>query len=47
MSHFNKAVGRKDKTHYFGVNDWPKFKEQAEKWRKLKIHKDNNEYVYT
>ena len=24
-----------------------KFKEQAEKWRQFKIHKDNNEYVYT
>ena len=24
-----------------------KFKEQAEKWSKLKIHKDNNEYEYT
>ena len=43
----NKPFGRKDKIHCFGVNGWPKFKEQAEKWSKLKIHKDNNEYVYT
>ena len=44
---FNKTFGRKDKIHCFGVNGWPKFKEQAEKWSKLKIHKDNNEYAYT
>ena len=43
----NKTFGRKDKIHCFGVNGWPKFKELAEKWSKLKIHKDNNEYVYT
>ena len=29
------------------VNGWLKFKEQAEKWSKLKIYKDNNEYVCT
>ena len=44
---YNKTLGRKDKIQCFGVNGWPKFKEQAEKWNKLKIHKDNNEYVYT
>ena len=27
---FNKTFGRKDKIHCFGVNGWPKFKEQAE-----------------
>ena len=43
----NKTFRRKDKVHCFGVNDLPKFKGQAEKWSKLKIHKDNNEYVYT
>ena len=41
----NKTFGKKDKIHSFGVNGWPKL--QAEKWSKLKIHKDNNEYVYT
>ena len=35
-----------DKTRCFGVNGWLKFKGQAEKWSRLKIHKDNNEYVY-
>ena len=29
------------------INGRPKFKEQAEKWRKLKINKDKNEYLYT
>ena len=43
----NKTFERKDKVHYFLVNGWPKFKEQAEKWSKLKVHEDNNEYVYT
>ena len=33
------------KVHSFGVNSRLKFKEQAEKWSKLKIHK-NNEYIY-
>ena len=42
-----KTFGRKDKIHCFGLNGWLKFKEQAEKWSKLKIHKDNNKYVYT
>ena len=42
---FNKTFGRKDKIHCFGVNGWSKLKEQSEKWGKLKIHKDNNEYV--
>ena len=42
----NKTFRRKDKIHCFGVNGWPKFKEQAEKWSKLKIDKDNNEYVF-
>ena len=44
---YNKTFERKDKFHRFGVNDWPKFTEQVEKWSKLKINKDNNEYVYT
>ena len=39
----NKVFGRKNKIHCFGVNGWLKFKEQAEKWSKRKIHKDNNE----
>ena len=43
----NKTFRRKGKTHCFGVNGWSKFKEQAEKRNKLKIDKDNNEYVYT
>ena len=42
----NKTFRRKDKIHCLGVNGWPKFKEQAEKWSKLKIDKDNNEYVF-
>ena len=33
------------KVHSFGVNSRLKFKEQAERWSKLKIHK-NNEYIY-
>ena len=37
----NKTVERKDKIHCFGVNDWPKSKEQAEKSSKFKIHKDS------
>ena len=44
---WNKTFRRKDKTHCFGVNSWPKFKEQTEKWSKLKIHKDQNQYVHT
>ena len=43
----NKTFGRKDKIHCFGVNGCPKFKKQAEKWSKLKTHKDDNEYVHT
>ena len=43
----NKTFVRKDKIHCFGVNGWSNFKVLAEKWSKLKIHKDNNEYVYT
>ena len=43
----HKTFGRKNKIHCFGVNGRPKFKEQAEKWSKLKIHKNNNEYVCT
>ena len=39
--------GRKNKIHCFVVNSRSKVKEQAEKWSKLKIHKDDNEYVYT
>ena len=35
-----------DKIRCFGVNGWLKFKGQAEKWSRLKIHKDNNEYIY-
>ena len=27
----NKTFERKDNIHCFGVNDWPKFKEYAEK----------------
>ena len=42
----NKTFRRKDKIHCFGVNGLPKFKEQAEKWSKLKTHKDGNEYVH-
>ena len=42
----NKNFRRNDKIQYFGVNSWPKFQEQAEKWSKLKIHKNNDEYVY-
>ena len=42
----NKIFGRKDKIPYFGVNGRPKFKEQAEKWSRLKIHKNNSECVY-
>ena len=38
---------KKKKIHCFGVNGRSKFKEEAEKWSKLKIHKDDNEYVYT
>ena len=37
----NKTFKRKDKIHGFGVNGWSKFKEQAEKWSRLKNHKDN------
>ena len=40
-----KTFRRKDKTHCFGVNGWSKFKELAEKWSKLKIHKNNNMYT--
>ena len=40
---YNKTFGRKDKIYCSGVNGRPKFKEQAEKWSKLKIHEDNNE----
>ena len=40
---YNKTFGRKDKIYCFGVNGRPKFKEQAEKWSKLKINEDNNE----
>ena len=43
----NKTFRRKGKIHCFGVTGWSKLKEQAEKRSKLKIHKDNNEYVYT
>ena len=43
----NKTFWRKNKIHSFGVNGWPKFKAQAEKWSKLKILNGNNEYVYT
>ena len=43
----NKTFGRKDKVHCSGINSWPKFKEQAEKWSNFKSHEDNNEYVYT
>ena len=43
----NKTFGRKYSIHCFEVNGRPKFKEQAEKWSRLKIHKDNNEHVYT
>ena len=43
----NNTFGKKDKIYYFGVNGRPKFKEQTKKWSKLKIHKDNNEHVYT
>ena len=43
---YNQTFRRKNKIHCFGVNGWPKFKAQAEKWSKLKIHRYNNEYVY-
>ena len=43
----NNTFGKKDKIYYFGVNGRPKFKEQTKKWSKLKIHKDNNEHIYT
>ena len=36
----------KDKIHYFGVNDLTKFKEQVEKWSKLKFYKGNNKPIY-
>ena len=35
----NKTFGRKDEIHCFGVNDWPKFKEHAEKWSNSKFIK--------
>ena len=35
-----------DKVHSFGVNCRLKFKEQAERWSKVKIHKSNKEYIY-
>ena len=44
---YNQTFGRKNKIHCFRVNGWPKFKAQAEKRSKLKIHRYNNEYVYT
>ena len=37
----------KDKIHYFGVNDFTKFKEQVEKCSKLKFYKGNNKPIYT
>ena len=43
----NKTFRRKDKIHCFAVNGWLKFKEQTQKRSKLKIHEDNNEYVYS
>ena len=43
---YNQTFRRKNKIHCFGVNGWPKFKAQAEKWSKLKVHRYNNEYVY-
>ena len=43
---WNKTFGRKEKIDCFGVNVWPKFKEQADEWSEIKIHKDNKEYVY-
>ena len=43
---YNQTFRRKNKIHCYGVNGWPKFKAQAEKWSKLKIHRYNNEYVY-
>ena len=43
----NKTFRRKDKIQCFGVNGWPKFKEEAEKWNKLKIYKDNYKQVNT
>ena len=42
----NKTFGRKNKIHS-SLKYHSKFKEQAEKWSKLKILKGNNEYVYT
>ena len=38
-----------DKIHSFGVNNRLKFKEQAERWNKVKIHKSDKEfniYIY-
>ena len=43
---YNQTFRIINKIHCFGVNGWPKFKAQAEKWSKLKIHRYNNEYVY-
>ena len=43
---YNQTFRRKNKIHCFGVNGWPKFKAQAEKRSKLKIHRYNNEDVY-
>ena len=43
----NKTFKRNDKFHCFGINGKQKFKEEAEKWSKFKIHKDNNECIYT